>query len=285
LGAASKKDDPAGLGGPTAAEQTIAAVPFVGYGAPVLGGQSGPGRGPTGAFETTDAAVAGFENHLPLADPKWIRTHFPPLEGPSHELASMARTLGAPASLIRLGPQATEAGVKQDEALRRARVIAFATHGVLPGVVPGLNEGGLVFTPPQAPSLLDDGVLTASEAAELRLNADFVILSACNTATPDGHSGAEGLSSLAQGFLYAGAGSLMATHWSVDDEVTAVLTTETLALRGADPKLTRAQALQLAMHTVRTGRRPDGSPLPGWTAEWANPNLWAPFTLIANQDR
>ena len=138
--------------------------------------------------------------------------------------------------------------------------------------------------PPARSSDLDDGVLTASEAANLRFVADWIILSACDTATSDGTSGAEGLSSLARGFLYAGAGALLASHWPVNDAVTGILTTETLAQRQADPALTRAQALQIAMRTVRTGRRPDGSIVKGWTAAWAHPALWAPFTIITNQD-
>ena len=62
----------------------------------------------------------------------------------------------------------------------------FATHGLLSNEVKGINEPGLVFTPPANPSAEDDGVLTASEAAQLNLSADWVILSACNTAGADG---------------------------------------------------------------------------------------------------
>jgi len=77
---------------------------------------------------------------------------------------------------------------------------------------------------------------------------------------------------------------LLASHWRVSDDATAVLTVETLAARRANPGLSRAQALQAAMRTVRLGKRPDGSAVAGWTPDWAHPAMWAPFSYIANSD-
>jgi CHAT domain-containing protein len=122
-------------------------------------------------------------------------------------------------------------------------------------------------------------VLAASEAAELRIEAEWVVLSACNTAGAE--SGAENLSGLARAFLYAGADSLLASYWRVSDEATAVLTVETLR---EDRALARAQALQAAMRTVRSGRRADGSVVAGWDPAWSHPSAWAPFALIANRN-
>jgi CHAT domain-containing protein len=127
-------------------------------------------------------------------------------------------------------------------------------------------------------------VLTASEAAALDLSADWVILSACNTAGADGAPGSENLSGLARGFLYAGARALLVSHWRVFDDSTAALTVQTLAIQRATPRLTKAQALQRAMRVVRTGRTLDGKPLPGWRPEWSHPAYWAPFVLIASGD-
>jgi CHAT domain-containing protein len=162
-------------------------------------------------------------------------------------------------------------------------VVAFATHGVLPYEISGLDQPGLIFTPPAKASPEDDGVLTASEALQLSLSADWVILSACNTATADGSSSAEGLSSLARAFIYAGASALLASHWRIGDEVTAALTSETLKLRNAG--FTRARAHQQAMAAIRTGKRADGSAVAGWTADWAHPAAWAPFSIISTEDR
>ena len=114
----------------------------------------------------------------------------------------------------------------------------------------------------------------------MRLSADWVILSACNTASADGTPGADSLSSLGRAFLYAGAGSLLASRWRVADDPTAALTVETLAAREAG--LSRAAALQRAMIVVRTGRRADGTALPGWQESWAHPAAWAPFTVIGS---
>jgi CHAT domain-containing protein len=145
----------------------------------------------------------------------------------------------------------------------------------------GLEEPGLVLTPPGVATAQDDGILTASEAARLTLSADWVILSACNTAAADGTPGAESLSGLAKAFLYAGASALMVSHWQVGDDVTAALTVQTIALQRADPRLSKAQALQAAMRAVRTGLLPDGKPLPGWSPIWAHPGSWAPFVLVS----
>ena len=271
------------LGAPSRDGQTAPAnsVAFVGYGDPVLEGTHGAGRGPDDQLQTTGTVVAKVEDGKILIDPNWVRTHFAPLEGTRLELPQLAKDLGVdPGATVRLATADTETAIKDDKAVSEAKVVAIATHGFLATQVPGFKEPGLVFTPPQSPSFKDDGVLTASEAADLRFKADWIILSACDTATPDGTSGAQGMSSLAKAFLYAGAGSLLASHWPVSDEVTAALTSEVLKLRASG--LTRAEALKQAMHTIRTGKRADGTPIPGYTTKWANPALWAPFSVISN---
>ena len=180
---------------------------------------------------------------------------------------------------------ATEAALRNDPLLRQANIIAFATHGLLPSPGKGMDEPGLVFTPPDVASKDDDGILTASEASQLSFMADWVILSACNTAsTASGAGGSDSLSALARAFLYAGARALLASHWQVSDDATAALTVETLTTRRDNPKFTRGQALQQAMHSVRTGKRADGSVVNGWDRSWVHPSIWAPFSHIANSD-
>ena len=133
-------------------------------------------------------------------------------------------------------------------------------------------------------SAADDGLLAASEVARLTLAADWVLLSACNTASSDGTPGADSLSSLARSFLYAGASALLASNWRVSDEATAALTVETLSSRSSIG-FTRAEALQRAMRAVRTGKRADGSAIAGWNESWAHPAAWGAFTVISNEDR
>ncbi|MBL8773653.1 MAG: CHAT domain-containing protein [Phenylobacterium sp.] len=250
--------------GPPPRRPTGPRTAFVGFGDPVLDGPRPAERR--------------------LAEPGALAAAFAPLPGTADELRAMARTLGAPAASLRLGPRATESAIKSATELAHADVIAFATHGLLSRQVKGVDEPGLVLTPPARATAGDDGVLTASEAAALNLSANWVILSACNTAGADGRPGSDSLSGLARAFLYAGARALLVSHWRVFDDATAALTVQTLAIQRANPRLTKAQALQRAMRVVRTGKLPNGKPLPGWRAEWSHPAYWAPFVLIAAGD-
>lgn len=255
-----------------------AAPRFVGYGAPVFLGPAGAERKFDDFLripQPVDRAGQG------LADPSQLRA-LSPLPGTETELKAMAATLMGQPEALHLGAAATEGSIRTDRALGGARIIAFATHGILPSEIDGLREPGLAFTPPETGTPDDDGLLAASEVTGMRLSADWVILSACNTATGDGTPGADSLSSLARAFLYAGAGSLLASRWRVADDATAALTVETLVARNAG--LSRAKALQRAMRVVRTGRRADGAPLTGWSPAWAHPAAWAPFTVIGSDD-
>ena len=252
---------------------------FIGYGAPIL---DGPGAGKRAVNMGSRFVLKIDEEGINLADPDLLRT-LNPLPGTERELSAMATALKASKRDVLLGAAATETAVRRDANLGKARIIAFATHGVLPREVSGIEEPGLVLTPPAAPSPSDDGLLTASEVSKLTLNADWVLLSACNTASADGTPGADSLSSLSRAFLYAGAQALLASHWRVSDDATAALTVETLAGRSTG-SLNRADALKAAMLAVRTGKRADGSAVAGWNDGWAHPSAWAPFTVISNGD-
>ena len=248
---------------------------FEGYGDPVL---DGPRRSEVPSYSATRGT-----DGLQLADVRFLK-QLAPLKGSRRELLDMAEVFPSGAAAIHLGAKATEADVKANAGLDGSRIISFATHGLLPAQVAGIDEPGLVLTPPTKPSLLDDGLLTASEVAQLRLSADMVILSACNTASAEHDRAGDSMSSLSRAFLFAGAGSLLASHWRVSDDATVALMTEMLRLRRADPGLTRAKALQQAMRTVRTGVRADGSAIAGWQDYWAHPAAWAAFSLIANRN-
>ena len=184
------------------------------------------------------------------------------------ELRAIAAALKAPAAAIRLGAAATERAVKEAD-LTRYRNLAFATHGLMAGDFKGLAEPALVLTPPQTGSELDDGLLTAGEISQLKLDADWVVLSACNTAAPDGTPGADGLSGLAKAFFYAGARSLLVSHWAVSSDAAVALTTRMFdeAAKGA-PK---AEALRRSMLALmaRTDK-----------PHFAHPAFWAPFVVV-----
>ncbi len=134
-----------------------------------------------------------------------------------------------------------------------------------------LGEPGLILTPPAKASELNDGLLTASEIAQLKLNADLVVLSACNTAAADGTPGAEGLSGLTKSFFHAGARNLLVSHWSVVSESTVKLTTGLFEQLKRQPQLGKSRALQASMRALL-----DSGPA------FSHPMYWAPFVLVGD---
>ena len=183
-------------------------------------------------------------------------------------------------SAVYLGQRATVAQVKALSAsgdLARARVVHFATHGLLAGqtalFAKNKAEPALLLTPPATASEEDNGLLTASEVAQLNLNADWVVMSACNTAAGS-NEGAEALSGLARAFFYAGARSLLVSHWEVDSEAAVAITTGAMNAMKAEPKIGRAGALRrsIAALIARGGR-------------FAHPSVWAPFVLVGNGEQ
>ncbi len=108
------------------------------------------------------------------------------------ELDSVAASLGSGKDVVFTERKATEARVKEMSRagnLANFRVLHFATHALVAGEVSevsrGLSEPALALSLPDKATREDDGLLTASEVAELRLNASLVVLSACNTAAGD----------------------------------------------------------------------------------------------------
>jgi CHAT domain-containing protein len=127
-----------------------------------------------------------------------------------------------------------------------------------------------VLSMPEHPTEFDDGLLTASEVAQLKLNADWVVLSACNTASGE-TPGAEALSGLARAFFYVGARSLVVSNWEVETQSTVALMVGTFAALAADPKLSHAEALQKSMLAMI-----DNAQHP----HWADPKFWSPFVVV-----
>ena len=241
------------------AETQGAREPFRGFGAPVIGIGAGE------AMLASAPAESFFRGAL--ADVASVRA-LPALPQTGPELTRLAAALGAPQEAVLLGAHATEQAVKGAD-LSHASVLAFATHGLLSGDLPGLAEPALVLTPPDIATQEDDGLLTASEVAALKLSADWVILSACNTAGGDGRPDAEGLSGLARAFLYAGARAILVSHWPVRDDAAARLTTGAIAAMGKD--VGRSEALRRAMLALM---QDESDP------SLAHPSAWAPFVVV-----
>ena len=196
----------------------------------------------------------------------------------SAELREIAITLKAdPARDVFVNRQATEESVKQAK-LDNVRVLAFATHGIAPGELPGMDQPALVLSNPALTGDADnDGFLTMEEVLSLKLNADWVVLSACNTASADGR-GSEALSGLGRAFFYAGARSLLVSNWAVETTSAKLLTTETFKRQSENPQLTRAEALRLSMLDLMGKSAPGGY-------SYAHPAFWAPFSLVGDGGR
>lgn len=246
------------------AGESHAQKPFIGFGDPVLqqtAGDKRAGRKVQPYSSYYDGAAVDLDR---------LRTGLPALPETAGELQAVARALGAsPQDDVKLGPAATVTSVNSLP-LHQYRVIDFATHGLVAGEVGGLSEPALVLTLPDKPTSEDDGLLTASRIAKLKLNADWAVLSACNTAAGD-RPGAEGLSGLARAFFYAGARALLVSHWPVDSGAAVRLTTGAFAELTANPGIGRAEALRRSMRALIADRSSPRN---------ADPAVWAPFVLV-----
>lgn len=236
---------------PTAQSGTLA---FAGIGGPELP----PGQ--------TVAALAGlFRSGRPAVD---RISELPALPAAASELQRIAAALPGTDKLLLIGRDAAEENFKTQD-LSRADLIVFATHGLLAGEVRGLWEPALLLGTRTSDGA-EDGLLGASEIAGLRLNADWVILSACNTAS-GGSAGAPLYSGLATAFAQAGARSLMLSHWQLRDDAAARLSVATVE-RAADGAQ-RAEALRAAQLALIGDRT---------VADAAHPAIWAGFVIIQN---
>lgn len=246
-------------------------IGFTGFGAPVLAGEAnlrGARSATLAPVEAASLLISTPETEVkPLMEPEALR-QLSSLPGTQLELERVRDALGAIGDNLYLGERMTETAIRS-ASLSSTRILHLATHGFTSEESGSLAEPGLVFTPPATARPEDDGYLAASEIVGLDLSsAEWVILSACNTASPSGRRGETGLSGLAQAFLYAGAESLLVSHWPVFDDIAPILTLE--ALRRSQAGEPRAEALQAAMRTIRNAPELDA----------AHPAVWAPFALV-----
>lgn len=255
----------AGTGKSTQSEE------FFGFGAPVLDGNSATRGARSPTLPPLDASIfvrqKGTSTAAPLMDPNALRK-LAALPGTRRELEEVSNAISASTSRLFLGPEMTETAIRSAD-LSQATILHLATHAFTSEEAGNLAEPGLVFTPPPTAQPSDDGYLAASEVVKINLtSARWVILSACNTASPSGRQDETGLSGLAMAFFYSGASSLLVSHWPVFDDIAPVLTVKTLTL--AQSGIPRAEALQQAMREVRNNPK----------LEAEHPAVWAPFTLV-----
>ena len=278
------------------ARPSAATKPMIGFGNPLLDGQQNH-RNPkiaeffknrakrardnqqcqTTAFQRaaeffgSHRGVTPMKTRSGLANVDLIRMQTP-LPETADELCAVARDLNADVADIHLGKGASEHEVKvlsTSGQLAQYRIVHFATHGALAGELNGTSEPGLLLTPPDTSTEDDDGYLSASEIAGLKLDADWVILSACNTAAGDA-TGAQALSGLARAFIYAQARTLLVSHWAVDSNATVKLILVRCGKLAVTPMVGRAEALRRSMLAL----------IDKGAVKEAHPAFWAPFVVV-----
>ena len=199
----------------------------------------------------------------------------PALPYAGKELAAARELLGASPADELLGANFTVPAVLHTK-LKNFRILHFATHALLPAELRCQSQPAIVTSDPTGAANATDALLTASDVMGMHLDANLVILSACNSGGPGGRTAGESLSGLARAFFFAGARALMVTHWSVNDQVTAYLIADTLRRMRAEPDLGVAGALRHAQLAMLADA---GHSLP---AEVAHPFFWAPFAIIGD---
>ncbi len=201
----------------------------------------------------------------------------PSLPETAEEIQAVATTLSARPGQIYLRERATVSEVRSLDAsgtLAHARVVLFATHALVapPRSADGSAVAGLVLTPPpqgrETPD--DNGFLASSDVAGLHFDADWIVLSACNTAAESQFRG-HPIAGLARAFFYAGSDALLVSHWNVESAAAARLVTLTVqnSSKGGD----KAHALSEAMLSVLADRYHGAN---------AHPAIWAPFFVIGD---
>jgi CHAT domain-containing protein len=247
----------------TAPAAGTAASAFLGFGDPAFKGGGGKGS-------PLDRLANQCREDGPV--PAQMLRELAPLPETANEVRTIARLVGAEPGSVVLGAEATEAAFRSHHP-ERYRILYFATHGLLPGELRCQSEPALVLSPPARPaaSRAEDGLLEASEIAGLRLGAELVVLSACNTAAAEGtRFGGEALSGLAEAFFYAGARTLVASHWQVPSAPTVRLMTAVFKRLG--PDMTQGAAPALRQAQLELIDDPATS----------HPFYWAAFTVIGD---
>jgi CHAT domain-containing protein/Tfp pilus assembly protein PilF len=270
------------------AQRSKAPKPFAGFGNPLLSGNA------QSRFDTERAAQArlyqscgaGAEPRASEAAPRGRSItrltgtadieqlkHLAPLPETALELCLVANSFAPAKGDVYLGKDASETTIKSlsdSGRLTQYRMLHFATHGALSGQVRGSIEPGLVLTPPAAATPGDDGYLSTSEISQLKLNADWVVLSACNTAGGES-ANAEAFSGLARAFFYAGSRALLVSHWPVNSDAAVYITTGAIGAMAAQSGIGPAEALRRSI-----------SALAAKGGANAHPSAWAPFVLVGN---
>lgn len=256
---------------------------FIGFGDPVFASTSEPAASPTAVrsrgllrrnLKARSTSGKAAESKSMSSDLELLQ----PLPDTAEEIREIAKILRADEGRdLYLARRATEQTVKSTD-LAQYRIVMFATHGLVPGDLPDLQQPALALSNPTVTGEKEDGLLTLSEILGLKLRADWVVLSACNTASADGQA-AEAVSGLGRAFFFAGAKALLVSHWPVETVSAKLLTTELFRHQANDSRLGRAQAVREASLAVM---QQSAKPERGQPYSYAHPMFWAPFVIVGD---
>ena len=197
----------------------------------------------------------------------------PALPYTQKELEASRALMGASPSDELLGRAFTADAVARTR-LTDYRTLQFSTHALLPTDLRCQDQPAIVTSAPPGAANASGALLTTDRILGLNLDAELVILSACNSGGPGGTTAGESLSGLARAFFYAGARSMMVTHWSVNDQAAAFLVTDTLRRLRGDTGIGVASAMRSAeLGWLDAAAKAPSSPA-------GHPFFWAPFAVI-----
>jgi CHAT domain-containing protein len=256
---------------------------FVGFGDPWFSAQQATQARAEQAQNASVATRSFYVRAAPATETMASATiaSLPRLADTAEEVREVAAALRAdPTKDVFLGPAANEWQVRNVK-LDDRRVVMFATHGLVPGDLDGLVQPALALTAPSVANVDGDGLLTMAKILGLKLDADWVVLSACNTAAGDG-AGAEAVSGLGRAFFYAGARALLVTNWSVETTSARKLTTTVFERQAASPSMSRAEALRQSMLSLIDGSGSVDKVSGRVLHSYAHPIFWAPFSLVGD---
>jgi CHAT domain-containing protein len=202
----------------------------------------------------------------------------PRLPDTSIEIEEIAKVVGAQPGDIFLHKQASVKQVTSMD-LSDRKVIMFSTHGLVPGELNGLTQPALAMSSPDVTGDQDDGLLTMDKVIALKLDADWVVLSACNTAAGEG-AGSEAVSGLGRAFFFAGAKALLVSNWPVDSVASRTLMTDLFKNQQKAQGTSKAELLRQAMLTqIDQGGMKQGATM---KYSYAHPLFWAPFVVVGD---
>ena len=202
----------------------------------------------------------------------------PRLPDTSLELEEIGKAIGAGDGDIFLHRQASVKQVMSTD-LSNRKVVMFATHGLVPGELNGLTQPALALSSPDVTGDKDDGLLTMDKVITLKLDADWVVLSACNTASGEG-AGSEAVSGLGRAFFFAGAKALLVSNWPVDSVASRTMMTDLFKNQQKAQGTSKAELLRQAMlNQIDQGGMKEGGNM---KYAYAHPLFWAPFVVVGD---